>query len=576
LFTNKIITMKHFNLLKIALVAVMGAFSASSWSQVTTFDYTGGLQTYTVPVGVTSIEISAEGAEGGVGGMALMTPGISGKGALMQGVFDVTPGDVLTIMVGETGGSAENVGAGGGGTFVWVDATDELFIAAGAGGGGGKRTSGDLSNIDGIDASITESGTNGNGFPDGGGVSGNGGTTPSVTNKASGGAGWNTNGSNGSTHGCSSNSMGGQTPLSGGAAGTGGGNDIYIANGGYGGGGGGNARCGAVGGGGGGGYSGGGAGGEVVSTNFAGGGGGGSYNSGTDQENTAGVGLGDGQVIITELCNAITVAVTDEEICFGETFTLTGTGEGGITWDGGVENGVAFEPLAAGVFTYTAASDSDEDCPYTIDIEVFALPEVTATVDEAEVCDGESIVCTGGGADAYEWFPLAIIDGEAYTPEVGEYTFTVVGTDDETGCENIAEVAVTVYELPTVVATISDAEICLGESATLNGEGASTYGWSPAEIDGVEFTPVLTGTTTYTVVGTDVNGCINTDEVDLTVYEGLEITYTSTEEILGGDGEIDITVTGGNPDYTFDWDTDGTGDFDDDEDLTELSGGCNV
>jgi hypothetical protein len=42
---------------------------------------------------------------------------------------------------------------------------------------------------------------------------------------------------------------------------------------------------------------------------------------------------------------------------------------------------------------------------------------------------------------------------------------------------------------------------------------------------------------------------------------------------LGGEGSIDVTVTGGNPAYTFDWDNDGTGDFDDTEDLTGLSGG---
>lgn len=45
---------------------------------------------------------------------------------------------------------------------------------------------------------------------------------------------------------------------------------------------------------------------------------------------------------------------------------------------------------------------------------------------------------------------------------------------------------------------------------------------------------------------------------------------------MGSDGEINITVTGGNPAYTFDWDNDGTGDFDDDEDLTGLTGGTYV
>ena len=169
---------------------------------------------------------------------------------------------------------------------------------------------------------------------------------------------------------------------------------------------------------------------------------------------------------------------------------------------------------------------------------------------------------------------MEIEDGVAYTPEVGEYTYSVIGTDDA-GCENVAEVDVSVHDLPAVVATATDEEICLGESVTLNGEGATTYVWD-AEEDGVEFTPDVTGTTTYTVIGTDDNGCVNEASIDITVYEAITITYTTEDEMMGGDGSIDITVTGGNPAYSFDWDNDGTGDFDDTEDLTGLAGGTYV
>jgi hypothetical protein len=46
--------------------------------------------------------------------------------------------------------------------------------------------------------------------------------------------------------------------------------------------------------------------------------------------------------------------------------------------------------------------------------------------------------------------------------------------------------------------------------------------------------------------------------------------------MMGADGSIDIAVTGGNPAYSFDWDNDGTGDFDDTEDLTGLAGGTYI
>lgn len=48
---------------------------------------------------------------------------------------------------------------------------------------------------------------------------------------------------------------------------------------------------------------------------------------------------------------------------------------------------------------------------------------------------------------------------------------------------------------------------------------------------------------------------------------------TTIPELHGGDGQIDINVAGGYPPYSFDWDNDGSGDFDDTEDLTGLVAG---
>ncbi|MFT5822841.1 MAG: hypothetical protein ACI8ZM_004098 [Crocinitomix sp.] len=532
---------------------LFGTFGA--WGQVTTYDYTGSLDTYTVPLGVASIRITTVGAQGSNDG---------GLGTSMQGDFVVTPGEVLTILVGGEGLTATGTRSGGGGGSFVVDATDEPMIIAG--GGGGRAWSGGGSpSFPGIDANVAEDGSDGYSEDNGlggtwllrhglGGIDGNGATLwgPDGNAHAGHGGGFYTDGGDGDCGG------GGLSFLSGG---TGGDGCIALSNGGFGGGG----NGGNSGGGGGGGYSGGGG----SYHNPANGGGGGSYNEGTDQVNTAGEGTGNGQIIIEVLCVALTVTVTDEVICLGDSFTLDGSGEGTVSWDMGVINGEPFEPDATGTVTYTASSDADEDCGFTIDIEVLELPEVTASVDAAEICVGESIVLTGGGADTYEWDPIDIIDGEAIEPEAGEYVFTVLGTDDETGCENTAEVEVVVYELPEVLATASDEEICLGESVMLNGDGATDYVWDLEE-DGVEFTPDATGTTTYTVLGTDDNGCVNEASIDITVYDALEITFTTTDEILGSDGTIDITVTGGSTPYTFDWDNDGTGDFDDVEDLDGL------
>ena len=84
---------------------------------------------------------------------------------------------------------------------------------------------------------------------------------------------------------------------------------------------------------------------------------------------------------------------------------------------------------------------------------------------------------------------------------------------------------------------------------------------------------MVSGLLTFTVTGANEFGCEDTDDLTIDVNEELIITYTTVDEGLGGDGSIDITVTGGTPAYSFDWDNDGTGDYDDTEDLSGLAGG---
>jgi hypothetical protein len=534
--------MKHTNFFNriVLLLAVLGVSNLKA--QVTTFAYTGALQTYTVPPGVTNIQIETWGAQGG-GSKPCSGPlqEDGGLGGYAIGNLSVTPGDVLTIYVGghpvpyegsgvgpggfNGGGNCGQWGGGGGGASdvrVGGVALANRVIVAGGGGGG--------------NAGCPEHGAGGNG----GGLIGDTGT----------------------------DGGGGYLPASGGTqvaggAGAGGGSAGALGVGGTGG---------YHVGGGGGGYYGGGA------AYASGSGGGSSYIGGvTAGVTTSGLRTGHGEVVITVLCSPMTLVVSDYEICLGESVTMGADGAGTITWDGGVLNGVPYTPASTGTFTYNATSSSPSDCGLSVEILVNELPNVTATVDETEICLGESVIFSNGGADTYSWDPADVTAGDPYSPTEGTTTYVVTGVNTSTGCENTAEVEVTVFGLPNVVANIDDEEICLGQEITLEGSGAESYTWDPATVeDGVAFAPDATGTFTFEVTGTDANGCENTATTTVTVYDELTITYTTVDEMAGADGEIDITVTGGNPAYSFDWDNDGTGDFDDTEDLTGLAGGTYI
>lgn len=246
-----------------------------------TFNYTGSLQTFTVPAGVTMLTIDATGAQGG--SVTVSCAATGGLGARIVGDVAVTPGEVLTIMVGQQGLSNGADAGGGGGTF--VARTGNVPLICAGGGGGATNNIGQCgANRNGINASITTSGTaSGNGLV-AGGTNGNGGGASNGS--GGGGGGFYTDGIAGI--GLANNN--GKAFVNGGAGGTGNNNDF----GGYGGGGAGWFTGGN--GGGGGGYSGGGTSGSQP---FTGGGGGGSFNSGTNQTNTAGFQTGNGRVIIS-------------------------------------------------------------------------------------------------------------------------------------------------------------------------------------------------------------------------------------------------------------------------------------
>jgi len=75
---------------------------------------------------------------------------------------------------------------------------------------------------------------------------------------------------------------------------------------------------------------------------------------------------------------------------------------------------------------------------------------------------------------------------------------------------------ITVNPLPNVVANAAPTTtVCNGDMVTLTGGGASSYTWDNGAVNGVPFPAAAT--LTYTVTGTDVNGCENTDQITITV-----------------------------------------------------------
>lgn len=205
---------------------------------------------------------------------------------------------------------------------------------------------------------------------------------------------------------------------------------------------------------------------------------------------------------------------------------------------------------------YSFTIDDGNGCPYTVNGgPFFAAPPINAGPDQT-ICVGASVTLNGSGAGVggtYTW-DNAVTNGVAFAP-VSTLTYTVTGTDVN-GCSGTDQVVVTVNPLP-IVSAGPDQTLCAGDLTVLNGSGASSYTWNNGVTDGVAFIPAAT--LTYTVTGTDVNNCVNTDQtivtvnplppvnagLDQTICIGASVTLTGSGAGVGGVYVWDNSVNDG-------------------------------
>jgi hypothetical protein len=241
------------------------------------------------------------------------------------------------------------------------------------------------------------------------------------------------------------------------------------------------------------------------------------------------------------------VSSPSSTVCSGTSVTLSGSGATSYTWSGGVTDGVPF--TATSTMTYTVTGTDANGCVNTLTqlVTVNALPPVVANSSASTVCYADQVTLTGSGASSYTWSG-GVFDNTPFSI-LGTATYTVTGTDAN-GCTNTDMLTITVNPLPAVVANTTASAVCSGSSVTLSGSGASTYTWTGAVTDNVAFTPIATNT--YTVTGTDANGCMNTDVVTVTVNAVPSVVANTTADTicegtsvtLSGSGATMYTWTG--------------------------------
>ncbi len=237
------------------------------------------------------------------------------------------------------------------------------------------------------------------------------------------------------------------------------------------------------------------------------------------------------------------ISSADNTICPGQNTSLTIPGSVSSSYQWYKDNQVIPSATTTSITVNTpgtykvAVTNSnlgctDESVNFTVTLN--PVPNVNAGNDQI-VCAGTQVTLTANGANTYTWNNGVNNSSLTVATVNSSYSnvYTVTGTDATTGCSASDQVTVTVNALPNVNAG-NDVTTCENSTITLTANGAATYNWTNGVTNGVAFN-LTPGTYVYTTTGTDNNGCVNSDNVNVTVNSaptvnaGTDISICSSE-----------------------------------------------
>ncbi|MCB9163441.1 MAG: choice-of-anchor L domain-containing protein [Flavobacteriales bacterium] len=271
-----------------------------------------------------------------------------------------------------------------------------------------------------------------------------------------------------------------------------------------------------------------------------------------------------------------------------------------VVWNDGVisEDRTGLDPG-----TYSAEITDANGCSASVSYTLTAPATVEVNVTATTLADGKNITCHGGADGQLE----AMIQGGTapYTiawtgPDLfnastamisglaaGTYALTVT---DANGCSHVSTHTLTqpeplVVDLASVTYSggfnIPCATLAIGvfNATVTGGTPTYTYAWTGPDgftSDAEDLMSLVAGV--YDLAVTDALGCTGSASATLTAPDELEVVIAITDfngdqvSCAGNDGGIEVSVTGGAPDYQFEW-IGPNGFTSQDEDLSDLGPG---
>lgn len=217
----------------------------------------------------------------------------------------------------------------------------------------------------------------------------------------------------------------------------------------------------------------------------------------------------------------------DTTICTGSSATLFASGGTSYSWEPSMQlnNPNIANPVtnpATNDIEYVVTVTGSNNCTSkdSFTVAVKPLPVFSISPNQS-VCLNNNAQLSAGGGNYYEWFPAALVNNPGISNPTAVLTSTtqyaVLIRDTVCNYDTTLNTTITVLPLPVITAARSNDVSCANKSSQLTAAGAVSYSWTPAaSLDNpASPSPVATpaATTTYTVTGTNGDGCTNTAAV---------------------------------------------------------------
>jgi len=253
--------------------------------------------------------------------------------------------------------------------------------------------------------------------------------------------------------------------------------------------------------------------------------------------------------------------IPDVSACAGSSVVLSAnTGLASYSWTpaAGLSSTNVAAPLASPstTTTYTLVAADANGCSDSISTTVTINELVLSVPGDAAICRGDSaLLITSPGLVDYVWSPASGLSSiSTYNPfalPLTTTTYTLVATDAN-GCTDSISTTVTVNG-PDLLSP-GNPLICAGDTTVLiTTPGLAGYSWNPvAGLSSANvFNPAAApaATTTYTLIATDVNGCMDSMTTTVTVSSPV-INISSDTSICSG-GQATLYATPGFSSYSW-------------------------